>query len=71
MTASKLRWLLYSGAGLALTGLGLSLAIDAGFAKAAGEPWIIYGTVALAVFNTGLTLFGRGVAEYVWRKKSQ
>ncbi|MCU0420376.1 MAG: hypothetical protein MUC38_12060 [Cyclobacteriaceae bacterium] len=69
MTASKLRWWLFSGAGLALTGMGLALAIDAGFAKVAGRPWIAYGTVALVVFNTGLALFGRGVAEYVWRKK--
>ncbi len=50
----KTRWLLQSTLGLALTGAGLSMAIDGGFEKYAGHPWLLYGTLALVVFNSGL-----------------
>ena len=61
----KMKWLTYSATGLALTGGGLSLAIDARFKKYAGEDWFLYGTFALIIFNSGLSLFGQAVIEYV------
>jgi len=61
----KMKWLTYSATGLALTGVGLSLAIDVGFKKYAGEDWFLYGTFALIIFNSGLSLFGQAVIEYV------
>lgn len=65
-----MKWLTYSATGLALTGMGLSLAIDAGFKKYAGENWFFYGTLALIIFNSGLSLVGQAVIEYVrWKIK--
>jgi hypothetical protein len=69
MSKQKIKWLLFSSVGLALVGAGLSLAIDAGFKKYDAQPWFFQGTLALIVFNTGLSLFGRAVAEYVWMKQ--
>lgn len=65
----KTKWLLFSISGLLLTGLGLSLAIDAGMDKSNDLPWVMKGTIALIIFNSGLSLFGRAVAEYSWMKK--
>ena len=65
----KTAWLLFSISGLSLVGFGLSLAIDAGVNKFNNKPWLLEGTVALVIFNTGLSLFGRAVAEYVWLQK--
>ncbi len=42
--------------GLLLTGAGLSMAIDAGTARAKGHKWFTYGALALIVFQTGLCL---------------
>jgi hypothetical protein len=68
--SAKLKWLLFSSSGLALTGMGLSLAIDAGFKKFAGESWVYDGTAALIVFNSGLCLFGQGIIEFIrWKVK--
>lgn len=52
----KLRWLLQAVGGLLLTGAGLSMAIDAGFSKWSGEPWVVYGTCSLIVFQAGLCM---------------
>jgi hypothetical protein len=65
----KTKWLLFSISGLLLTGFGLSLAIDAGIDKSNDLPWVMNGTIALIIFNSGLSLFGRAVAEYIWMKK--
>lgn len=51
--------------GLLLTGAGLSMAIDAGTAKAKGGKWMLYGTLALVVFQAGLCL----VADTARNKK--
>jgi hypothetical protein len=55
------RWLLQSVGGLLLTGAGLSMAIDAGFHKWQGHPWMLYGTMALTVFQSGLCLVADSV----------
>jgi hypothetical protein len=49
-------WMGKAVGGLILTGAGLSLCIDAGFLRFRGEPWFVYGTAALVVFQTGLCL---------------
>jgi hypothetical protein len=56
-------------AGLVLIGAGLSMAIDAGFVRASGGAWVLYGTTALVVFNSGICLFGRAVVEQVREMK--
>ncbi len=61
----RVKWLLFSPLGLALIGFGLTLVTDAARAKAAGEPWFWYGTVALVVFNAGIAFFGEGVKNAV------
>lgn len=55
------RWLIFAVLGLLCTGAGLSMAIDAGFCKYAGQPWVAYGTMGLIVFNLGLCLIGQSV----------
>ncbi len=55
------RWLLQSVGGLMLTGAGLAMAIDAGLQKWQGEPWVLYGTSALIVFQSGLCLVADSV----------
>lgn len=62
--------LVYAPAGLVLIGAGLSMAIDAGFERASGDDWVIYGTLALIVFNTGICLFGRAVVEQIREMKN-
>jgi len=51
----------YSSIRLLMTGAGLCMAIDAGFAKYANEPWVIYGTISLVIFNAGLCFIGQAV----------
>jgi hypothetical protein len=65
----KAKWLIFSVTGLLLTGFGLSLAIDAGMNKFSNDPWIAEGTIALIIFNTGLSVFGKAIAEFVWLKR--
>ena len=60
------RWLLRAPVGLVLVGLGLSLAIEAGFYKHSGAvtwQWVGYGTLALVVFNSGLCIFGDSILQ--------
>ena len=58
-------WLIKAPLGLVFTGFGLSLVVEAGMAKYAGEPWFWSGTLALVVFNAGLSIFGDGVKHRV------
>lgn len=58
---SKIRWFIQSVTGLLLTGTGLCMTIDAGFARAAGEEWFWYGTGSLIVFQAGLCLLIDGL----------
>jgi hypothetical protein len=53
---NKKRWLVQAVSGLLLTGLGLSMAIDAGISKMQDGNWFWYGTIALIVFQSGLCL---------------
>lgn len=58
------RWFWMAPAGLSLVGFGACLIVEAGFYKHSGAPtldWVLYGTVALVVFNAGLSIFGGAV----------
>ncbi|MCC3157324.1 hypothetical protein LJ737_08740 [Hymenobacter sp. 15J16-1T3B] len=64
----KSKWLLFAPSGLVVIGFGTCLVQWASEMKRNGEPtmqWVAAGTLALGVFNAGLSLFGRGVAESV------
>ena len=64
----KAKWLLFSPLGLAFIGAGASMVHWAGSLKDQQVPtrkWVVAGTTALVVLNTGLSLFGRGVVEKV------
>ena len=53
------RWLIKAPLGLVLTGFGASLIGAATVRKQGGAPpaeWIAFGTVALTVFNSGLSI---------------
>lgn len=73
----KSKWLLFSPVGLMVVGAGASMVHWAGSLKDKGRPtstWVAAGTAALVVLNSGLCLFGRGVAEsvlYQVREKEQ
>jgi hypothetical protein len=55
------RWWWQSVSGLLLTGAGLSMAIESGIRKAGGGDWVIPGTLALIVFQTGICLVADSV----------
>jgi hypothetical protein len=57
----KRRWWWQSISGLLLTGAGLSMAIESGIRKAGGGDWVIPGTLALIVFQTGICLVADSV----------
>ena len=64
----KAKWLLFAPLGLATIGAGASMIHWAGSLKDQHAPtakWLAAGTVALVVFNAGISLFGRGVVEKV------
>lgn len=64
----KEKWLAFAPAGLVTVGLGACLIQWAADKKRNGQStseWVAAGTAALVVFNAGLSLFGRGVAESV------
>lgn len=64
----KSKWLIFAPLGLATIGAGASMVHWAGRLKDQQVPtsqWLAAGTAALVVFNTGLSLFGRGVVEKV------
>jgi len=68
MKSRKSRWLIFSTIGLVLTGMGLCLAIDASILKESGAPtinWVVYGTGALVVFNSGISVFGQAIIERI------
>ncbi len=52
----KKRWLIQAISGILLTGTGLSMAIDAGFEKFQGKPYLLYGTLSLIIFMAGINL---------------
>ena len=52
----KKRWLIQAISGILLTGTGLSMAIDAGFEKFQGNPYLLYGTLSLIIFMAGINL---------------
>jgi hypothetical protein len=54
------RWLIQAPIGLVLIGAGVSMITDASHYRASGAAtldWFLYGTFALIVFNSGLSLF--------------
>lgn len=58
------RWLIQAPTGLVLIGFGASLVAEAAMCKYSGAAtwsWVLYGTVALVVLNSGLCLFGDSI----------
>ncbi len=58
----------FSVGGLLLVGFGVSLIGESIQFKAnypEGWGWVAYGTLALCVFNAGISCFGRGVIERI------
>jgi hypothetical protein len=64
----KTKWLVFAPSGLMVIGFGTCLVQWATAMQQKGAPtsqWVGAGTLALGVFNAGICLFGRGVAESV------
>jgi len=66
-------WLLRAPFGLVLVGLGLCLVVEAGFYKHSGAmawQWVLAGTGALVVFNSGLCIFGDAILQRMRYERS-
>jgi len=70
------KWILHAPLGLVLVGFGACLVAEAAMLKYAGAAtwkWVLYGTGALVVLNTGLSFFGDAVLNRVryeqWKSK--
>lgn len=60
------RWLIRAPLGLVLIGFGACLIAEAAmkkFAAAATMEWVIWGTLALVIFNSGVSVFGDAVLQ--------
>ena len=60
------RWRIQAPLGLVIIGAGACLILDAAFTKyngASALEWISYGTIALVVFNAGISIFGGAVVH--------
>ena len=60
------RWLIRAPLGLVLVGFGACLIAEAAMDKFEGLPtghWVTYGTIALVVFYSGLSIFGDAVLQ--------
>jgi hypothetical protein len=74
MNKLRKQWLWYSGAGLAVFGMGACMVVESAFLKWQGEPtwkWVAAGTFSLVVLNAGLSIFGEGVVrrmQYLQKK---
>lgn len=61
-------WLIQAPLGLVIVGFGICLIAEAAIWKYSGVPtwqWIVAGTVALSVFNAGLSIFGGAILHRV------
>ena len=68
----KKQWKFQAVAGLVLIGFGASLIAEAAIIKASDAPtwqWVVAGTIALCVFNSGLCIFGNGILHRVRYEK--
>lgn len=68
MKTLRKKWLGLSGLGLALVGMGVAFALEAAHLKHQGADtleWVLAGTGALMVLNTGLSIFGEAVVTRV------
>jgi cytochrome c oxidase assembly factor CtaG len=69
------RWLIQAPVGLVLIGFGVSLIAEAAHLKFSGAKtftWFSAGTLALVVFNSGLSIFGGAIIHrirYEWSKQ--
>jgi hypothetical protein len=60
----KRKWLVFSGIGLGLFGMGICFVAEAAYLKHNGADvftWISLGTVSLIVTNSGLAIFGQAI----------
>jgi hypothetical protein len=67
-------WIIKAPLGLSIIGFGLCLVLDAAFLKYAGAStlhWVAYGTLALVVFNSGVSIFGDAVKHRVHWENAQ
>lgn len=62
------RWLIQAPIGLATVGFGACLIAEAAMKKYDGVDtviWVAYGTLALVVFNAGLSIFGDSIIHRI------
>ncbi len=67
-------WLIQAPLGLVLVGFGACLIAESAMLKASGvawPQWVLAGTVALSVFNAGLSIFGNSILERMRYERSR
>jgi hypothetical protein len=60
------KWLIRAPLGLVIIGFGACLIAEAAIYKSSGAStwqWLAYGTIALIVFNSGLSIFGDAILQ--------
>jgi hypothetical protein len=68
------KWLVQAPIGLVIIGFGASLISEAAMLKYSGAPtwdWVSYGTIALIVFNSGISVFGGAILHRVRYENSR
>jgi len=68
------RWLVQAPIGLVIIGFGASLISEAAMLKYSGAStwdWVSYGTIALIVFNSGISVFGGAILHRVRYENSR
>jgi len=64
MTKDYKKWMLLAPLGLLLTGLGITVILEAFHLKnseSSFSKWFIWGTLGLIIFNSGLSIFGQSI----------
>ncbi len=67
-------WLIQAPSGLVLIGFGACLIAESAMLKAsnaAWTQWVPAGTLALVVFNSGVSIFGNAILERVRYEREQ
>jgi hypothetical protein len=61
-------WLIQAPLGLVIVGFGICLVAESAMLKYSGATtwqWVVAGTLALCVFNSGLCIFGNSIIEKI------
>lgn len=68
------KWLIQAPIGLVIIGFGACLIAEAAMVKYSGADtwdWVSYGTLALIVFNSGISIFGGAIIHRIRHEREK